>query len=47
MKGEVSLHYSGIQESDFDEILESISEYRKYKHYIAVNDIFTVALLLD
>lgn len=46
-KGNLSLAYMGVSVSEWDEIIESITEYPRYKHNITVAEGVEVALLLN
>jgi hypothetical protein len=47
MTGQIQLHFSGIHVDEWERVLESITEYKMYRHFASVTDKCNVALLLD
>jgi hypothetical protein len=46
-KGTLSLTYGGVTVPEWDEIIESITEYPRYKHNVTVAEGVEVVLLLN
>ena len=46
-RGQLSLTYSSIHIGEWDNIIESITEYPRYKHNITIDEGVEVALLLN
>lgn len=47
MEGKVTLKFTGCSIQEWDNIIESITEYPRYNHYVDVTPGLSVSLLLD
>jgi hypothetical protein len=47
IQGKISLNFTGCTVKEFDEAVESISEFPRWKHFVDVAPKLTVTLLID
>lgn len=46
MEGKVTLEFSGCSVQEWDDTIDSISEYPRYRHFVSVTPKLTVILML-
>jgi hypothetical protein len=47
IEGQLTLSFSGVSVSEWDSIIESITEYPRYNHNIEINNKLNVFLILE